>query len=146
MNNEMITEKDLNCRDNGYIDYIEGEAWKVCRDFTNYIISSYGRVFSLYQKRLLKPYLCPYKDRMDYLYVKLTKCKGQKESIRLHKLVAETFIDNPKHKKIVHHIDCNALNNRADNLMWVTFAEHMELHKKRNRKKEYKYNGNKHTY
>lgn len=135
MNNEIITEKELNRRDNGYIDYIEGEDWKVSKDFPNYIISSYGRVFSLYQERLLKPYVCPFKGKMDYLYVKLTKCKGQKESIRLHKLVAETFIDNPKHKKIVHHIDCNALNNRADNLMWVTAEEHKELHRKRKKNK-----------
>ena len=135
MNNEIITEKELNRRDNGYIDYIEGEVWKVSIDFPNYIISSYGRVFSLYQERLLKPYVCPFKGKMDYLYVKLTKCKGQKESIRLHKLVAETFIDNPKHKKIVHHIDCNALNNRADNLMWVTSEEHKELHRKRKKNK-----------
>ncbi len=135
MNNEIITEKELNRRDNGYIDYIEGEVWKVSKDFPNYIISSYGRVFSLYQERLLKPYVCPFKGKMDYLYVKLTKCKGQKESIRLHKLVAETFIDNPKHKKIVHHIDCNALNNRADNLMWVTSEEHKELHRKRKKNK-----------
>lgn len=134
MNNEIITEKELNHRDNGYIDYIEGEVWKVSKDFPNYIISSYGRVFSLYQERLLKPYVCPFKGKMDYLYVKLTKCKGQKESIRLHKLVAEAFIDNPKHKKIVHHIDCNALNNRADNLMWVTAEEHKGLHRKRRNK------------
>lgn len=146
MNNEIITEKELNRRDNGYIDYIEGEVWKVSKDFPNYIISSYGRVFSLYQERLLKPYVCPFKGKMDYLYVKLTKCKGQKDSIRLHKLVAETFIDNPKHKKIVHHIDCNALNNRADNLMWVTSEEHKELHRKRNRKKEYRNDEKKHTY
>ena len=136
MNNEIITEKELNRRDNGYIDYIEGEVWKVSKDFPNYIISSYGRVFSLYQERLLKPYVCPFKGKMDYLYVKLTKCKGQKESIRLHKLVAKTFIDNPKHKKIVHHIDCNALNNRADNLMWVTAEEHKELHRKRKKNKD----------
>ena len=136
MSKEIITEKDLNCRDNGYIDYIEGEVWKVSKDFPNYIISNYGRVFSLYQLRLLKPYVCPFKGKQDYLYVKLTKCKGEKESIKLHRLVAETFCPNPKHKKIVHHIDGNALNNRADNLMWVTFAEHMALHKKRVKKEE----------
>lgn len=63
MNSEIITEKELNRRDNGYIDYIEGEVWKVSKDFPNYIISSYGRVFSLYQERLLKPYVCPFKGK-----------------------------------------------------------------------------------
>lgn len=94
MNEEIITAKDLNCQDNGYIDHIKGEIWKVSKDFPNYIISNYGRVFSLYQKRLLKPYVCPFKGHQDYLYVKLTKCKHQKESKKLHRLVAETFILN----------------------------------------------------
>lgn len=131
----IITEKDLNCRNNDYIDYVDGEVWKVCKDYPNYIISNYARVFSLYQQRLLKPYPAPYKNRSDYLYVKLTKQKGDKFGLKLHRLVAELFVDNPENKKYVHHIDGNSLNNKADNLVWVTRPEHMELHKELNKKK-----------
>lgn len=41
----------------------------------------------------------------------------------LHKIVAELFIPNPDNKPQVDHIDTNKLNNRVDNLRWVTQSE-----------------------
>jgi len=38
----------------------------------------------------------------------------------VHRLVAETFIPNPKGLKYIDHKDDNGLNNRSDNLQWVT--------------------------
>ena len=37
---------------------------------------------------------------------------------RLHKLLAEAFIDNPDNLKIVHHINGDKTDNRVENLMW----------------------------
>lgn len=41
----------------------------------------------------------------------------------LHRMVAEMFIPNPENKPCIDHIDGNKLNNRADNLRWVTYKE-----------------------
>jgi len=41
----------------------------------------------------------------------------------MHKLVAETFLDNPEKKKTVDYIDGNKQNNNIMNLRWATMAE-----------------------
>ncbi len=47
---------------------------------------------------------------------------------RLHRLIATAFHSNPDNKPIVHHIDCNVKNNKAENLLWVTEEEHKAIH------------------
>lgn len=137
MKKENITEKELNCRDNGYIDHIDGEQWKTLDEYPNYIISNMGRIFSKNKNRLLKPYFCPYKKNKLYYYVSLTNKYGKSIRIKLHKIVAMAFSPNVDSKKIVHHIDGNELNNKADNLVWLTAAEHMEIHRKMKSEKGY---------
>lgn len=48
----------------------------------------------------------------------------------VHRLVAEVFCDNPEPelKTVVHHINCNSLDNRAENLIWLTPQEHTQIH------------------
>ena len=41
----------------------------------------------------------------------------------MHRAVAELFIPNPDNKPCIDHIDDNKLNNRVDNLRWVTYSE-----------------------
>lgn len=40
-----------------------------------------------------------------------------------HREVAKLFVENEDNKKYVDHIDGNSLNNKADNLRWVTASE-----------------------
>ena len=45
-----------------------------------------------------------------------------------HRLVAICWIDNPRGAKLVHHINGDKADNRADNLAWVTPREHVGDH------------------
>lgn len=49
--------------------------------------------------------------------------RNKKKNIKIHRAVAETFIDNPEGKPAINHIDGNKLNNDVSNLEWVTFSE-----------------------
>ena len=43
----------------------------------------------------------------------------------VHRLVAETFLDNPKGYNEIDHRNHNRLDNRAENLRWCTHSENM---------------------
>lgn len=108
-----------------YADYISGEKWAVAVGYQYYMVSNYGRVYSLKQNKILKYSTVT----SNYLEVKLKRNDGRFEHVKVHRLVAKMFIENPQSKPIVHHIDCNNQNNKADNLMWVTAEEHIEIHR-----------------
>lgn len=65
-------------------------------------------------------------------YLGLSLCKnGKVSSFLIHRLMAEMFLPNPKDKREVNHKDGNKLNNRIENLEWVTKLENMQ-HASRN--------------
>lgn len=107
------------------IDTIKGEIWEQVKEFPKYLVSNYGRIYSFYRDKVIKPY--PVGDSRLYLGVVLSKDK-MRACERLHRVVADAFIPNPKDKQYVHHIDGNSFNNHADNLMWVTLEEHFAIH------------------
>ena len=66
-----------------------------------------------------------YEDRNGYMYVTLQKDKKRK-TIKVHRLVAEHFIENVNNYPCVNHIDSNRKNNDVSNLEWVTYKQNME--------------------
>lgn len=51
--------------------------------------------------------------------------KGKVHNQAVHRIIAKTFIPNPENKPQIDHIDGNRLNNRVENLRWVTDKENV---------------------
>lgn len=98
------------------------EIWKDVKNFENkYQISSFGRLRNKYSGHIYK-----LTNKNDNYFSVVLYDKGQKKSIKIHKLVAEAFIPNPENKPQVDHIDLNKQNNRVENLRWVTALENIQ--------------------
>lgn len=69
--------------------------------------------------------------KTGYMYIE----RGQrKKKLRVHRIVAETFIPNPENKPEVDHINRIRNDNRADNLQWVTKLENLQNRSKKHKK------------
>jgi len=86
-----------------------------------YLIRESGEIYSLYSNKIRKPRLQNNSYLIADLYV-----KGVRYQKLVHRLVAETFIDNPLGLPVVNHKDFNKLNNRANNLEWCTYKYNLE--------------------
>lgn len=92
--------------------------WKVIPGFEKHEASIYGDIRKRSTKVMLKSHVIK-----TYKQIRLTICKGNRPTKKLHRLIAMTFIHNPLKHKIVDHIDGNKLNNNIDNLRWCSVAE-----------------------
>lgn len=84
---------------------------------TDYEISNYGNIRNK-KGRILKP--SP--DTSGYLHVILTIDKKRKSCL-VHRMVAQTFCDNPNNYLIVDHLDKNKKNNYFKNLKWASINQ-----------------------
>ena len=62
------------------------------------------------------------RDKDGYELVTLWVC-GKALTRKVHRLVAQAFLENPENKLTVNHKDGIKTNNRRDNLEWNTIAE-----------------------
>lgn len=98
------------------------EVWKAVKGYEEYLaVSSQGRVKSFMRNpdgNILKAQT----DNKGYLRLSCT-INGKKVRFKVHRLVAEHFVDNPDNKPQVNHKDGNKRNNAVPNLEWVTMSE-----------------------
>lgn len=114
------------------------EEWKEIKGYEgNYSVSNQGRIKS-YRKCIGGYILSPKIERLNHTSYEVVtlSVNGKKKQNRVHRLVAEAFIDNPENKCCVNHIDNNGTNNHIDNLEWCTQRENLKHSGNQGRLKE----------
>lgn len=97
------------------------EIWKEINLYgTEYLINNMGVIKNKKRDKILKPYI----SSGGYEYIKILK-QHRHYHIRIHRLVAQTFIPNPNNLPQVNHIDGNKLNNNVENLEWVSCSQNV---------------------
>ena len=100
------------------------EIWKDIKDYEGlYQASNFGNLRSLNYKRsgkiqVLKPAL----DNKGYLRTALMK-NGVLKTVKVHRVIAQTFIENLNNKPQVNHINGVKNDNTINNLEWCDNSE-----------------------
>jgi hypothetical protein len=99
------------------------ELYKQIPNFDGYEVSNMGNVKS-YRVGKKGKVLKTIVGSRGYPLINLMK-DSKMYQFTVHRLVAESFVDNPKNLPFVNHIDLDKENNRADNLEWVSGRENV---------------------
>ena len=113
------------CIDN--IELLENEVFKEIEDTNgNYEVSNLGRIKSKIGNHaiILKPYITNKGYKRLQIYI-----EGKKYNKFVHSLVASAWLKEPKSLEYnIHQKDFNSLNNKADNLEYISKKEHYKKH------------------
>ena len=89
------------------------EEWKNIIGYEGlYEVSNKGNVRNVRRNKLLR-----LQKNQGYIRVALSK-NGIKTWLRVHRLVAQAFIENPDNLPEINHLDEDKANNSVDNLEW----------------------------
>jgi hypothetical protein len=92
----------------------EFDTWKKYKN-TEYYVSNCGKIKKGMTGHILKTNI---KGNREY-------CCIDGKNMLVHRIVAETFLENPNNYPQVDHIDKNSLNNNVSNLRWITGYENI---------------------
>lgn len=100
------------------------EVWKTIKGIEHlYKVSNMGNVKSFLRNTQDGYMLKLTHDKDGYLLVSL----GRKYRVKVHRLVMQTFVENPSNKSDVNHINGIKDDNRVENLEWSSHSEN-QLH------------------
>lgn len=103
------------------------EKWKWVVGYEGYyLVSNAGRVMSVPHKPKVGPncgYLLKQRRCNSGYPAVVLSVDGKKKNAMVHRMVAQAFVENPKGKEEVNHIDGDKTNNSVENLEWVTRSE-----------------------
>jgi len=86
-----------------------------------YFVTEDGRIWYAASKR----FAVLGRKANGYFHVGLLR-DGKRKNFYVHRLVAETFLPNPKGLPEVNHLDGNKLNNHVENLEWCTSSHNIQ--------------------
>lgn len=107
---------------------------KQIKDFPDYYVFEDGTVISKksHNVKTIKPIL----NERGYPMIQFWKNNKREAMKPVHRIVAETFIPNPKNKPQVNHINGIKTDNTVQNLEWATNKENNDHALKNNLKKQ----------
>jgi len=94
--------------------------FKELKEDARYEISRDGIVRNKKTKAIKSQYV----SSTGYYMVSISR-DNKSNPYRVHRLLANNFIDNPLNLREVNHIDGDKLNNKLDNLEWVSHFGNM---------------------
>ena len=95
------------------------EEWSEMINFTNYLVSSEGRLYSILTDKMLAGSV----DCMGYTQYSLTTDEGRVRVVRGHRAVAMAFLDNLDNHPVIDHINRVKTDNRLVNLRWASKSD-----------------------
>lgn len=100
------------------------EVWKPIKGYEDkYLVSNLGNIVANnFQGHGRQKQKTPTLNKEGYFCIMLWK-NSKPKLFRVHRLVADAFIPNPDNKPQVDHINTDRLDNRVENLRWVTNFE-----------------------
>ena len=103
---------------------MQEEIWKDVVGYEElFRVSNFGNVFSKRTGKLLKQH--SRKHGRKTIATKVGGRNGMSLCFKVHRLVAEAFLENIENKPQVNHIDGNPSNNNLVNLEWATASENI---------------------
>jgi len=94
-------------------------SYKTIPEFPNYEINKCGQIRNKTNGKIKSQY----PSNGGYYFVTLHKENKGGKPRRVHRLLAQAFIDNPENKPCINHIDGCKGNYEMSNLEWCTTAE-----------------------
>lgn len=99
--------------------------WKHHPKYSTFQVSSCGKIRNWLTGNILKPEV----NERGYLRV-ATRIEGRRKNLKVHRMVAETWLENPMKLSDVDHKSRNKQDNSVLNLEWTSHQENVERYVK----------------